>query len=277
MVEAPLAGPPSSSEQLHAAAADKAQGAPPAPSEKSAEPPSSMAPTAADAPSDEPESAGASDDPLPELVGPWKLTSTAYRQRFEQHPLPVVYGLLIFGCGRVVVTWYDGIRYPVHHLTTNDPPVPITDNDVLDLTDFLTTAMGKTGIDTREDFCFLHDLRYLWPKPSRVVLGALIRFVSKNKKIMDRQLKCIAIVVSNQLVRNLLNFFIWMFRPAQPVKMMSSLEEAFDFLREHCPAAAPPTAPTKGSNAEEAEGQVHGQAGAPADPASGEMQRPARD
>ena len=148
---------------------------------------------------------------------------------------------------------------------------------MLDLTDFLTRAMGPTGIDTREDFCFLHDLRYLWPKPSRVQLGALIRFVSTNKKTMDRQLKCIAIVISSQIVRNLLNFFIWMFRPAQPVKMMSSLEEAFDFLREHCPAAAPPTAPTKGSNAEEAEGQVHGQVGAPADPASGEMQRPARD
>ena len=78
----------------------------------------------------------------------------------------------------------------------------------------------------------------------RVQLSALMTFVRTNKQRMDEQLKCIAIIVANPLVRKLLNFFIWMFRPAQPVRMMASLEEGFAFLRENVPdgtAVAPDT------------------------------------
>lgn len=186
---------------------------------------------AAPAPADAP----APSDAPAELAGPWLLPATGYRTRFEQGPPPVIYGPLTFGCGNCVVTTYDGIRYPVMHLTTNDPPVPICDNDVLDLTDFLTYGMHTTGAGKDEEFVFLHDLRFLWPKPSRVQMGALIKFVGNNKKRMDNQLKAIAIVVGNPIVRKLINFFIWMFRPMQPVRLMADLDEGFAFLRESCP------------------------------------------
>ena len=170
-----------------------------------------------------------------ELVGPWKLSSSGYHGRFEQQPAPCIYGPLVMGCARVVVTRYEGIAFPVHHVETFEPPIPITDADVIDLTEFLTRAMGTTGLGTDEDFVFLHDLRFLWPRPSRVQLSALIKFVGTNKKRMDRQLKAIAILVASPLVRKLLNFFLWMFSPQQPVKMMADPEEGMAFLREHCP------------------------------------------
>lgn len=173
---------------------------------------------------------------LPDLVGAWLLPSQ-YRTQFEQHNHPVLYGPLTFGCGSCVATWYEGIRFPVLHVRTNNPPAPISDDDVLDLTAFLTNAMQTNGHGDRVDFVFLHDLRHLWPRPSRVQLNALIKFVGTNKKTMDAQLKCIAIIVSSPVVRKLLNFFMWLFKPIQPVKMMATPEEGLAFLREHCGTA----------------------------------------
>ena len=172
----------------------------------------------------------ASDEPLPELVGPWQLPSTGYRGTFEQHAAPVIYGPLTFGNGSSIVTWYDGIGYPVQHVHTFEPAVQIKDTDVLDLTAFLSHAIGSG-----KDFVFLHDLRNLWPSPSRVQLGALVQFVRTNKKAMDNQLKAIAIVLINPFVRKLINFFLWLFSPKQPCKIFETLEEGYAFLRLHCP------------------------------------------
>lgn len=173
----------------------------------------------------------APDGPLPERVGPWRLLSTGYRHQLRQDP-DATYGPLVFGCGQVVVRTYEGIRYPVHHVETFDPPIRICDNDVIDLTTFLTRAIG-TG-DELHDYVYLHDLRFLWPNPSRAQLAALGKFVASNKRKMDDHLKCIAIVLVNPLVRKFINFFLWLFKPAQPAKVFADLEEGFAFLREHC-------------------------------------------
>ena len=201
-------------------------------------------------------------------MGPWQLLSTGYRHPLRQDPLPTIYGPLVFGCGHVVVRTYEGIRYPVHHLTTTDPPVKIADDDVVDLTEFLTRSMSTTGIGTDEDFVFLHDLRFLWPNPSRVQLSALIKFVGANKKRMDVHLKAIAIILTNNIVRRLINFFLSMFSPAQPVKIMADIDEGFAFLREHCP---PPAASADLGDGDGAAAPASASAPAPASSSSASM------
>ena len=129
---------------------------------------------------------------------------------------------------------FDGIALPVVHLCTFAPARPIRDDDVLDLTCFLTNA-----ISSGKQFLFFHDLRHLWPSPTQVQVRALISFVRTNKKHMDRQLQATAIVVANPMVRGLVNFLIWIFRPSQPVKFFKDHEEALNFLKHHFPEGEP--------------------------------------
>lgn len=120
----------------------------------------------------------------------------------------------------------EALRYNVVRIEAQ--PCAIADSDVVGLTGYVSSVLHR-----HEPFLFVHDLRQLTPWITRAQLRVLLKWIPEHKHLMDAHLQGTVIVLTNRILRALVNFIIGLFNPPQPTQLVADQSACDAFLVKH--------------------------------------------
>ena len=168
--------------------------------------PSSVDPETADAPASAPTAdPGAADDrgALTALVGP-----------------------VDFGFGQVTLEQYPELTVP--RLNVRAVKMPIEDAGIETLFGVLDDVLARG-----QPLTILWDVRHA-SIPSRKQIGVALDWIGANSHLLDKHLQGVAIVLSNMIIRSIVNFVLHLTQPPQPNGCFADEPPAFAFARDQC-------------------------------------------